>query len=674
MIRNEKGSVLSVAIIMIALLSFSLTSLTAYTYRTAENTNRVTEENSRDSEGKRLVNEAVARLKSTINTNIETEGIEWFKAMTTESTAYDDFKNDGEDGIKAIEDSLTDEDGSGITITESDADGEQVFLPDGVHQIGFRVAFPLRDGREVIRNVYFTDQGVEYENFNAFDYTMGSSESVALNGGNYVDSATIYGERMYRGYSTAYKNSDGDYQVVNAGDFNLAAGEEDVTPNRYECPDTSTCLDTPERLDGGLVLDESSYEYTDLSDTFEYFEDLFMDFKYDDHFFDRYASALGVEEGLIDDENYDHDEWLSDLATTDGTISQTDDFQMSEDLLIEGDATLDLNGNALSLNDHSLIVLGDLTIDSVDAINRPGEVFVFGDIHVNNDRDLMVSANLYSYGKIVIDFDQSHGFIADGDLGMSLYAKGNMLFERNSMDATPVSAFLFSEGSIKFDSAVAPTNFRGSVFAQGKEGLSDVFVERDGVDEPFKGILVNSYSGEIDPDTGDSVPDGLSGLDEYEDYKDAGTDEVGDLIIYEGSVYERTKVKGKGTPNPNSSHWTEKPDSFQGDSGNDHSFEFGALDSGDTGDETASSTSDPDYTPLGTNPSRPAVRTLNHTADTSSGADPAPVQSLSATPETMATENGDDGVFYNLPTFERLVITPTEDGEILSRSSTFIYE
>lgn len=672
MIRNEKGSVLSVAIIMIALLSFSLTSLTAYTYRTAENTNRVTEENSRDSEGRRLVNEAVARLDSTIKSNIETDGIEWFEAMTTDPTAYMDFENDETDGIKAIEDSLTSEGGPGITITESEDRYDSEFLPPDIHQIGFRIAYPLTDSREVVRYVYFTDQGLQYEEFDAFDYTMGSNESVALNGGNYTESTTIYGERIYDGYSTTYKDSDGNYQIVDAGDFNLAAGEKDtklVAPNRYECQEGSTCLGTD---NGDLVLDESSYSYSDVSDTFHYHRDLFMGFGYDDHFFESYATALGFEEGSIDASNYDDDAFLSELSTLDGTISQSTGLSLSEDLLIEGDASLDLGGNALSLNGHSLIVLGDLTIDSVDAINRGGQVYVFGDVRFNNDRDLMMNANLYGYGQIIVDFDEGHGFIADPDLkGMSFYAKDNILFERNTMDSTAVSMFLFTEASIKFDSALYPMNFRGSVFAQGEgDGLSDVFVERDGVLEPFKGILVNSYSGEIDPETGESVPDDSGYVSEYEEDGEYG---MGDFITFEGEVYERTKVTGNANPNPNSAHWTKVDGAPIGDSENDHNFEFGALESEETTDETASAPSGSDHSTLGDERAVPAVQKLGHTPETSSGGDTASVQTLSAPLQRLAAEDEYDDVFYNLPDFKQLVITPYE-GEIVTQSSTFIYE
>ncbi|MFW6285452.1 MAG: hypothetical protein ACOC2X_03615, partial [Bacillota bacterium] len=663
-------------VIMIALLSFSLTSITAYTFRTAESTEQSVEENSSSSEGKRLVNEGIARLKREINRRIEDVddegyGIEWFQDLTTDaittSGVYRDFKEDEEDGIKAIEDALTDEDGRGISITEDKDLYDSEFLPDGVHQIAFKVSFPVNDSRDIVRTIYFTDFGVEYGEFDAFEYTMGTNESVALNGGDYTGSTTIYGSRIYRGYSTAYKDSDGNYVLVEANkDINDQKGPDAtfVSPREYHCEDQVLCLDT----DGdNLELIEDNYTFQTQEDYDNYYSDLFMGFDFDEYYYNKLAEILGMEEESIHAANYEgvlRDE--TSLETVDGAINQSGDYILDEDVLVDGDASVDLNGNTLGLNGHTMIVLGDLTINSVDAITRTGQLYVFGDVNFTNDRDLLMTSNLYTAGSIIVDFDSDVGFETDPDNpeGMAFFAKDNILFESNTTNSSAVPMFIFSESSIRFESVLSPMRFQGTIYSQGKgDGLSDVFIDRGGDEpEPFKGILVNSLSGTIDPDTGE--PNYESGED-VQDYRSDGVYEPGDIIEYQGNFYERTTFKpGNANPSPNARpFWGRLEARPRGDA--EDSFRFGDLGSEDDGESVSA---------------QGTIDTLRYEADLEA----SNVQTMSHEPQTrtdqpsvniqpMASRSELEETFYDLPDFDRLVIIPDEDS-VVSEISTFKYE
>ncbi len=675
---------MSVAFVIIALLSFSLTSLTAYTFRTAENTNRIVESTSNDARAKRLVDEAMTRMRREITNLVETEGIETFREFDTN---YEDVTI-----WERIEGEL---DGISIELAEDRYDSE--YIPIGVHPRAYRISYPLEEGgaKEVVRYLYFSDYGVQFEQFNAFNYSMGSNEAVALNGGNYLESTTIYADRIYRGFATAYKDSSGDYQVVDRGILNNPAGEDAsfVSPRQYMCEKDTACLDTD--ADGKLVLDEENYTYLSENDYDNYYSNLFEEFDFDTMYFERLTSLLNADEEPITFFNYEtrlNTIKDTDLLTSisDGNIQETTDWTLQNNILIEGDATLDLDGNSLQLNDHTMIVLGDLTINSLDAISKPGQIYVFGDVHVNNDQNLHMTSNLYTQGQINVYFDSGFGFIStEESQGMSLYAKGNILFERNTTASSNyagyVPMFIFSESSIKFDSAAYPMAFGGAVYAQGKgDGLSDVVIKKeDGSFPNFKGILVNSFSGIIDPITGEVIPDGIA-IDDYKgDYNPESPYEQGDIVKSDGVYYERTD---KGNPGSqasfNSAHWNDLggleglPSS--GNEDNDHSFSF----------------TDPGGDPVQEEPPTFDSNTYYSTGDVvvldntyyiairddawkkTPGQDGGWTRrwnTLNENPIGSSPQIDLEKEFYDLPDLTQLRIIPNEN-EIIADTTTFIYE
>ena len=597
-LKNEKGSVMTVAVIMIALLSFSLTSVTAYTFRTAENTNRVIEDNTTDSNAKRLVSEALVRFEREINALVEEHGLEIYRE-------FDDNYED-EAIIEEIEADL----GVAIRLAPEKYDSEDVL--EGVHARAYRIAYPISESREIVRYIYFTDYGVEYEEFDAFTYSIGSSENVVLNGGEYLESADVYGSHLYAGFSTAYKDSEGDYQVVEAGTYNFPSGDDATftAPNYYEAQSGSLVLyaDT----EGRLVVDSDAYSEPAAPDG-EFFSDLFMGFDFDRMFYNKLAELMeedddAYETGTFDDiENYftqKKETAVIEEITED--ITGTTDYTLDNSQVKFSDTHINLSGNTLDLNGNTLVILGDLTLQDAGAITSPGEIYVFGDVHLLNNRDLEMSANVFTTGEVTVDFDEGTGFnISQGQTkeGFGLFAKGNILFERNTTLANASGArtaiFILSESSVKMDSAIQDMHFGGAIYAQGKgDGLSDVLMEKDGQLEPFQGLLINSYHGTIDADTGETSP---SDTDDDDGPGGGG---------------------GQGNPGVNPGGGGPPGNAAPGQEGNDHTFSFNALD------------------------------------ESTAGSSPS--------------DNLEES-FSDLPDFERLVIVPNE-GELTTEKSTYIYE
>lgn len=684
MINNEKGSVMSVAIIVIAILSFSLTSLTAYTYRNASNTNRVIESETSEAVAKRLVNEGLAQLQASIDQKKEEEGIQWFQALTTDPSALMDFEYDSVDGIVAIENAL------GVNIEKVSDQNDTVDTANSLHQIVFRIAYGTSDSREVVKYLYYTDFGAQYEELDAFEYEMGTNGAVALNGGDYKESTQIYGKSVYTAYSTAYKDSTGDYTVLPAGSYNKPAGyigpesASFTSPDQYKCPDDGEiCLDDP---NGDLVLLEDLYNYYDYSETNAYFKDLFMGFDYDDWYFNSLASILGEDENSIKNINYEDNAWYDSLNSLDPeTINPQSNLTLTEDRVVDGNLSLDLNGNSLNLNGNTLIVRGDLTIDNLDAISRPGQLYVHGDVIIQNTRNLHMTANLHTYGKIVVDFDEGHGFTPSSTpQGFGLFAKDNILFDSNTT-FDPLPIFIFTESSIKFDSAKYPMNLQGSIYAQAEgDGLPDVYIKRGTEQIPFKGILVNSFSGTYDPNNPENdgfIPDGE---DIVEPYVEDKAYEPGSLVNgsakIKGEVVEGVFMKlDQGNGNSKASlkspsHWEFQADyEDAGNSDNDHSFEFGTLDGGD--DSTSTVSIERDLLLMNRDRRTPrAIHAMENVALNSLSESSRGVNRLSVTKQNTMKLNSLVDTFYGLPSFKQLIVSAQEDDELISETSTFQYE
>lgn len=603
MLKNEKGSVLTIAVVMIALLSFSLTSITAYTFRTAANTNRIVEDNESQNEAKRLVQEGMVRFEDDIMALVNSAG--GMDIFANFETNYED-----DPIIDAIEADL------GVTITEADNLFDAQIVETDVVARSYRIAYAVSDDRELVRYIHFTNKGIEYEEFNAFTYSLGSSTNVVLNGGEYLQSADVYGGYLYEGYSTAYKDSSGNYQIVEANAFNYPAGDDATftSPNPYRCstdratdPALDVCLSV--NAENKLVVHADLYETVETPES-EYFGDLFSGFNFTRMYYNQLEEHVSATSLINDDTYYTY---FKD-AILDGTMEElsanitgTSNFTLSNDSVIDGNASVNIGANTLNLNGNTLVILGDLDITSVSRIESPGEIYVFGDVTVSNDRNIAMTANLYTTGRIDVGFDEGHGFeiTANGQSneGFGFFARGNIVIDNNTTTALSngarMSFFVFSEGSVKIDASLHNMAFGGALYAQGLTPLEDVLIEKNGTQEPFKGLFINSYNGTIDP-TGETEP------------------APGDTNESPGN----SGGNGKGKPGTSPGGGGPPSHSSGGKESTTHTFSFNALDE--------------------------------------------------STPGQSPSQNLEDS-FSDLPDFERLVIVPIE-GDLSIEYSTFSYE
>ena len=500
--RNQKGSVMTVAIIVIAILSFSLTSLSAYTFRTASNTNRVVEGNYSDNRAKRAVSQAINDLEREMNALIEEHGV----------AAFNDFEDNyyDVDIIEAIEAD------SGTTIEET-----ETFKEDDIVVRTYRVSYTVDDTKDMVRYLYLTNHGIEYEEYDAFSFSIGTNEDVVVNGGQYLDATELYGRRIFAGFNTVYRDFDGFYHPTEGtlgGTYNFPSGDDAqfVTREYRECSPEGNCLNV-DGEENNVILDRDQY-FSEEQDRDKFFTDIFSGFNLMDYYYQTLNAEVDASQRITADNYYSlltSDANDGVLGELEGDLTVNETHTLSEDTIKDGDLTIDIEGNNLELNGHSLVVLGDLHIDSLAEINGPGQIFIYGDATFENDRDMKVTANLYATGDIHVQFDSETGFeiVAQGQAneGFGLFANGHVLIDYSRTFAhqsgVRMSLFVFARQSVLINASLDRMAFGGAIYAQGQgDPLPNFYIDEDDEEVPFRGIWINSYNGTIDLEDGSSDP------------------------------------------------------------------------------------------------------------------------------------------------------------------------
>ncbi len=508
---NQKGSVLSVAIVMIGILSFSLASLAAYTERTATSTNRVVESERASNEARRSISRAMHALEDEIHEYLHDEDGE------LDMEKFYDL----DDHDHAIISDITEQTGATIT-------GEEVYSDGDISIRRYTFSYPRDENRDMVRDLYLSNHGVEYEEHDTLSFSVATNGAIALNGGAYHHNLELYTPTLYTGYNTIYKNLDGEYVFEEAGDFNTPSGDEEAffaTKDYMNCSLANNCLAVDE---GDIIIERDNYVEEDIEDPGQYVADVFSGFDYRSFFFETFNGYVETDTTLNED-NYTE---VLENAAEEGLVGILDEdiegggFSLDEDLLVQSDLLIDMDEDAtLELNGHSLVVLGTLDIKGVDTITQ-GNIFAMDGVNLENDRDLIMLANLHSYGDLIVEFDDGHGFSFDEDAhhqedeGITLTADGNIRIEYANTpyaDDHPnfpsiLSVLLLSRQSIFIHASTDPFVMGGAIYALAEGPLDDVYIEQNDEREPFAGLFIASYNGALPRDGSDPSPgDGGSG-------------------------------------------------------------------------------------------------------------------------------------------------------------------
>lgn len=253
---NERGSILAVALIIVTVLTFSVTTITSMSVNLASTTSNEVQDLNEE-------NEAKGKIRLAINQ---------FETYLKDPGTFADF-----DGYNFLYENNPD-DTFGVTVTEETSNIEGLDDQGTVVARAYKFAVTLTDGRTVVMYDYVSDTGVETEAFGTFDYTIATNGDLVMAGGNYESDdflgsndtpIKIYGRRIYMSRVAAFLESGTTTQSITSErlsiqpDLTTSTNDDDVKAEIHyneslEYCATEYCFITNTNNDP-ITLDTSQY-------------------------------------------------------------------------------------------------------------------------------------------------------------------------------------------------------------------------------------------------------------------------------------------------------------------------------------------------------------------------------------------------------------------------------
>ena len=521
LINNDKGSALSVAFIVITVLTFSLTTVTSMNVSLAGSTTIKIEQVTDDSLAKGLIRQSIGE----------------FEDYITLTDSYVDFNN------VEIPRILAD---YGVVVTDVTGTGDFIDYA-GSESYVYKFALLMDDGDTLYKYVFSSIYGSSVETFNVFDYSIGTNGKLILNGG-YYDEVYLYGEEVKLASTAPYVIDGSTNQAETPGSSAVFPTLTTSGPSTifievsYEY-----CVSTCFTINGDpnpFVINESNYDTvigSDLADqgtlSPTIISDFFGSFDFDEYAIDyihndaptdtkTFTESMTLDtagavilnnSGLITYKaNGKTVESMPDTPFVDITNDVNWDFSKAENFgfsaVYDGDVTFTEN----VYNDgetEALVIHGDLTIanSGSNKVNLDGTFIVTGDLYFTGD-DIDIEGTFFVFGQVFMNFNPGEGVTTPGNnIGFSLIAKDNIIIEEiyeshvSSAQAGMFSAFFYTEESIYIDAVNSRLYFEGSLFARALGVSGNPIFYDDESAQQINGIIVNSYRGYING-SGSAVP------------------------------------------------------------------------------------------------------------------------------------------------------------------------
>jgi hypothetical protein len=528
-LNNQRGSSLSITIVVIAVMAFSVTSITKLTVNLSSSTTAELESVNDESIGKGLITQAIAD----------------FETYITATDSYVDFNNTE---IPRILNTYN------VIVSDETDNFDDFGDNNGKLTKVYKFSFVLANGGTLYKYAYMSNSGSSYETFHPFDFSIGTEGDLILNGGFY-DDVKMFGNSIYVGNQSPWQEDQLDYLGTthhltsgNNGTFptftdNGNQSEIFFTDEYQYC--TSGCFSVVEDGSSPYTINKSNYvdvEGGSLSDTGDIQGDnitsFFNDFDFNDFAFDEIANHLPTDNRTItqtmtaanfetvirnnmdeityrrngrtvrrypstayvdisNDVNYtfnsDSTEVLRFAAVYDNAAAGTSQLTIWDGVRLQ------------DWDDEGLIVLGDLEINNGDNFNETlrGTFVVTGDLTLTGRRLDFTRATFIVFGETIIDFDPGYGlYTTDNNYELSIVSKDNIRINSQwtnygTTNPTTITALLYTDESIFVNAVSSKIVLEGAMFARALGNSSNpIFLEDDSTNQ-VNGIVINSFRGYV---------------------------------------------------------------------------------------------------------------------------------------------------------------------------------
>ncbi|MCF7926083.1 MAG: hypothetical protein K9L74_00710 [Candidatus Izimaplasma sp.] len=513
-ISSERGSVLSMALVIIAVITFAATSVTSMSLNLTAQTREKVASETEESLAKVYINQAIIEFKDYVNI-VGLESVD----LTTYTPKY--F----------------------VIITEISADNYDD-ATNGDYSRRYKFSFTNPDGTIFYKYLLISNSEFDPEDISVFDYTIGTNGKLYLNSGLFEE-VSIFGGSIWLAGTSPYTYNDVYYESPDTDEvfpvftvggipskiyFNYGYNYCEATCFNLSTTSYVTNETNYTQVVGSTLPDKGDYETINIVN-------FFGDFNYE-----TYATSLIKKKAPSGSDEITDDMTFDTIETVVNNVNNAEDLTLNgtklnwpnanfvdiTNLVSEVDFSKDIsknnksviyNGN-LTLTSNvimqtytsagtktyreSLIVFGDLHLDGAGTQTINGTIIVTGDLYFEGD-DVSSEGSFIVFGQTYIDFNQGQHFITNGqNFGLTIMGRDNIYIlshNRSNSTINPnsdiVDIFLYTERSIYIDGINSSLNYTGSLFARAKDETGNELPVFNDNGDPIRGIVINSAQGYI---------------------------------------------------------------------------------------------------------------------------------------------------------------------------------
>jgi hypothetical protein len=516
-LNNQRGSTLTITIVVIAVLTFSITSITKLTINLSGSTSSYVDNVNDEAIGKGLIIEAIGQFQSYIDN----------------SGTFEDFNNVE---IPRLLSELT-------VIVEDVTDlfpefGETAEATTMV----YKFAYLLDNGDTLYKYVYVSTTGSSYDTYDPYEFALGTEGDLILNGGVYED-LMMFGNNVYLSSIAPFTEDDltyiGDtdhitpYSSGSYPVFTVSNIQSEIFYGQKYQYCTIGCYTVTEDSSSPMVINKSVYqdvEGSSLSDqgniSNQTISSFFNDFSFED-FAMEYATEVMPTGNMVINDPINLDNFASVILANSGTVNRNrfpntpyvdvtnynrytpwdSNESLNYSYVYNGDLTISNRHEITDADGEGLIVLGDLHLDNDSSRKTArirGTYLVTGDLYLDGYSLNFNKATFIVFGETHINLNYGSSFNTwSQNYELSIIGMDNIIILGNNEDdqvSTPslLTMLLYSEESIFIDAVESKYNMEGAIFARAA-GVSGNYLDiEDEYGVPIQGIVINSYRGYVD--------------------------------------------------------------------------------------------------------------------------------------------------------------------------------
>ena len=522
-INNQRGSTLSITIIVVAVLAFSITSITKMTVNLSGSTTAELEAVNDESIGKGLI----------------TQSIFEFEQYIVATNSYDDFNNIE---ISRILNTYN------VIVTDETSNFPDFGDSNGNLTKVYKFAYTLLNGATLHKYAYMSNSGSSVDTFHPYEFTLGTEGDLILNGG-YYDEIMMFGNNIYLSnvspweedlltyLPTSYHltpSSSGIYPVfTDNGD----SSEIFYTEDYQYC--TSTCYTVTEDGSNPYVINKDNYvdvdgsSYADPGDVqSDNIISFFNAFSFEDFVIEEATNHLPTDNKTITDpmtlatfetvirnnmdtitykangktvQSYPSTAYV-DITNDSNYTYLTSNENLRFGAVYDGDLEIRRNSKMQDWNDEGFIILGDLTINNQDdGTDRDitGTYIITGDLNIIGEGLDLDKVTFIVFGEVLVDHNYGSDFDNGGGYDLSIVAQDNVkIIGRSESYGTTspsrVGMLVYTEESILIDGVNSKLLVEGGFFARALGNSSNPLFLEDQNGTQINGIVINSYRGYAD--------------------------------------------------------------------------------------------------------------------------------------------------------------------------------